>query len=307
MEYARDMVATGRVGVNQACRLLGLSKKSYYRSISPDESLEARYGSLKTKLEKIISDNPSYGYRRLKQALFDKYGLRVNHKLLLKLLRIWQLLLKRRIRRPTRGWVQVVLDFLEIRANLLWQLKRRNLISRCFQVVVSDITEIHFQGAKAYLCVHLDLVGKMIYGFQLGLSPDRKLVLQSFRKSLAKIRQLLKHVPAGIVFHQDRGSVYTSDEYVGALIDAKSKVSYSRSGEPGDNAVNESFFSRFKDEWRDVFSEARSFSELEAYVKKAIDYYNNSRYHSSIGMTSPAAFTLQQVVELTNSHRKAVS
>ena len=53
--------------------------------------------------------------------------------------------------------------------------------------------------------------------------------------------------------------------------------------------------------------EARSFSELEAYVKKAIDYYNNSRYHSSIGMTSPTAFTLQQMVELTNSHRKAVS
>jgi len=72
--------------VNQICRLLGISKKTYYYSIDPAQTLEQRYGHLKSMLERIIQKNPSYGYRRIKKALFEVYGEAVNHKVLLKLL-----------------------------------------------------------------------------------------------------------------------------------------------------------------------------------------------------------------------------
>jgi hypothetical protein len=36
-----------RAGVNQICRLLGISKKTYYYSIDPARTLEQRYGRLK--------------------------------------------------------------------------------------------------------------------------------------------------------------------------------------------------------------------------------------------------------------------
>jgi len=72
--------------VNQICRLLGISKKTYYYSIDPAQTLEQRYGHLKSMLERIIRKNPSYGYRRIKKALFEVYGEVVNHKVLLKLL-----------------------------------------------------------------------------------------------------------------------------------------------------------------------------------------------------------------------------
>ena len=87
----------------------------------------------------------------------------------------------------------------------------------------------------------------------------------------------------------------------------KCRVSFSRTGEPGDNAVNESSFSRFKEEWRDVFGEAKTFKELEDYIKKAIDYYNDERYHSSIGMKAPVKFIKKQAEYLMESHSLVVS
>ena len=68
--------------MNQICRLLGISKKTYYYSIDPAQTLEQRYGRLKSMLERIIQKNPSYGYRRIKKALFEVYGEAVNHKVL---------------------------------------------------------------------------------------------------------------------------------------------------------------------------------------------------------------------------------
>jgi transposase InsO family protein len=97
------------------------------------------------------------------------------------------------------------------------------------------------------------------------------------------------------VFSQDRGSIYTGSEYISTVLKSNCRLSHSRRGEPGDNAVNESFFSRFKEEKRDEFYEARSFEELEKMVRKAIDCYNQDRYHSSIGLQAPIDFTKMQV------------
>lgn len=305
--YAREKVKEGCIGVNQVCRLLGISKKSYYYSRDPEESFEERYKALKEKITEIIKKDPGYGYRRIKKALKERYDIVINHKLLLKLLRMWSLLLKRRIRKPKRNWIHTVLDFLQLRANILWQMIKKGIITSCFQVILSDVTEITYQGAKAYLCVHMDYFGKMVYGWKLSEIQDRSIALESFNKAVKKIKSIISHFSEGIVVHQDRGSIYTSSDYITALLDKKCKVSFSRTGEPGDNAVNESFFSRFKEEWRDVFAEARTFEELEGFVRKAIDYYNNERYHSSIGLRSPAKFIQEHIKYLTDSNALVVS
>lgn len=258
-------------------------------------------------IEWIIKKNPAYGYRRIKKALFDDFGEVINHKVLLKVLRAWGLQFKRRIRPPRKSWMSKILDFLELRANLLWRLAKDNLVNSCFQVVVSDVTELMYQGGKTYLCVHLDIFGKMIYGWRLSKSPDSMLVVQSFRKATATIRRLVGSSLPGIIIHQDRGSIYTGAEYIAAVLNEKCRLSYSRRGEPGDNAVNEAFFSRFKEEWRDLLYEARSYEELEKMVRKTIDYYNKDRYHSSIGLQAPIQFTKEQVGYLTLQRLQVVS
>ena len=102
--------------------------------------------------------------------------------------------------------------------------------------------------------------------------------------------------------HQDRGSIYTSDAYVRTVSSRGCLLSFSRRGEPGDNAVNEAFFSRLKVEWADVFYEARTFGELERLVGNAIAYYNEGRYHSSLGYRTPLAF----VNDFLTSHQQPV-
>jgi transposase InsO family protein len=207
-EYARSVVSSGRAGVNQICRLLGISKKTYYYSRDPEQTIEDRYKRLKAKIERIIKDNPAYGYRRIKKALIEDWNEVVNHKVLLKILKLWGLQLKRRIRHPRKSWIANILDFLELRANLLWQFMKKDMINRSFQVVVSDVTELLYKGGKAYLCVHLDVFGKMLYGWELSRHSDSALVVESFKMACATIRTRCWRNSAGITPIRSRKCVY---------------------------------------------------------------------------------------------------
>lgn len=267
-----------------------MSKKSFYHSCSPVDRLERRYHHLKAKVERTVENHGAYGYRRIQVALREHYGEVVNHKLLRKLLRLWGFSLPRKIRRPKPGVVQRVLTFLEARANLLFQVTPK----RAMEVVVSDITEVRYGGGTAYLCVHLDKVAKQVYGWSLSLSADARLVTASFKAAVDRIRALLGRMPHMIV-HQDRGTAYTSHGYVRTLLDHPVRPSFSRTGEPGDNTVNEAFFSRFKEELRELLGEARTFEQLHAMVAEAIAYYNRHRYHSTLNYRTPSAFVTEEL------------
>jgi len=198
-------VAFGRMGINAICAVLGISKKSYYRSRSPEQRLQARHERLRQLIRAIVEQHPGYGCRRIQVALARDNGVRVNHKLLKKLLSLWGLQLQRRIRRPARSVVQQLLDWLGRRANLLFRLKP----SRCLQVLVSYITEIRYRAGKAYLAVHLDEIGKLVWGWRLAAAANVSLVLDCFHRAVRRIRSLSGELK-GLVVHQDRGSIYSS-------------------------------------------------------------------------------------------------
>ena len=139
------------------------------------------------------------------------------------------------------------------------------------------------------MCVHKDVLGQMVYGWDIGLTMETKLVIRSLKKmtkSLLKFKQETDR----IILHQDRGSQYTSYEYVEAALKV-GKLSYSDPGTPTHNPGQESFFGRFKDEWRDEISEIETFGELKKFVRSKIDYYNYERRHTSIGLMSPRDYT----------------
>jgi transposase-like protein len=86
IEYARSTVALGRIGINAICRLLGISKKSFYASRSREDGLKVRHEMLLQMIRAIVEQHPCFGYRRIKSALSEGYGIRANHKLVKKLL-----------------------------------------------------------------------------------------------------------------------------------------------------------------------------------------------------------------------------
>lgn len=288
MEFTRNTVKNEIFGVNRICQLTGISKATFYAHQDPKEKFESKYAHLKKKVEKIIQKNSAYGIKRIKQALFDKYKITAGKDSLGKLLIVWGLSLKRKIKKKQRSIIQKILISLSDRTNLLIRTK----LNTPLQAITSDISEMLFnQGKeKCYLCVHKDALGQMVYGHKVSMNMETELVLTSLKKAIAYWKKIKVKMPKGIIFHSDQGSQFTSYEYVNAILKI-GKLSYSTPGTPTENPGQESFFGRFKDEWRDEIKELKSFSEVEKFIKSKIKYYNFKRLHTSIKYQTPYFFT----------------
>ena len=186
--------------------------------------------------------------------------------------------------------IKKILESLADRVNLLIRTK----IKSPFQAITSDITEIIYNHGnnKAYLAVHKDVLGQMVYGYEIGKTMEAKLVISSFRKAILTIKKLIKKIPTELLCHQDQGSQYTGYKYIEEVLKNKIVLSYSTPGTPTENPGQESFFGRFKDECKYEFIEMETFEELKKLISKKINYYNNRRLHTSINLQSPKKFTL---------------
>jgi putative transposase len=184
--------------------------------------------------------------------------------------------------------IQKILIKLSDKVNLLIRRK----ITAPLQAVSSDISKIYYNQGKTscYLCVHKDVKGQEVYGYEVAETMETELVMKSLSKACKRIRRLIQSIPKKILFHQDQGSQYTSYEYVEAVLQV-GKLSYSRPGTPTENPGQESFFGRFKDEWREEIQELTAYKEVKRFINKKIRYYNKERIHTSIGYTTPAAYT----------------
>lgn len=288
--FARSMVSKNLFGVNRICKLTGISKTTYYYCEDPADRFEKKYLNIKSKVQKIIKDNSAYGVKRIKAELKDKYQIQVGRDTLGKLLKLWRLDLKRKIKTRKPNMIQKILIALANRTNLLIRSK----LEKPFQALTSDVTELNFKGGKAYFCVHKDALGQMVYGWSLGLTMEASLVLKSLNMARVKLKKLVKRFNHKLkrkpLQHQDRGSQYTSHRYVKEALEWTT-LSYSNPGTPTHNAGQESLFGRFKDEWAQEIAEIETFEKLEKFVKNKIKYYNYERRHTSIGLVSPWEYT----------------
>jgi len=266
-------VAKGHFGVNRIVKLTGISKATYYQAQNPVDNFEKKYFNIKSFIEKVIKDHPAYGVDRIKAELLDTYQIKVGRDTLGKLLKLWRLSLKRKVARKHPNLIQKILLALSSRANLLIRVT----LTAPFQAITSDMTELLFAGGKAYLCVHKDALGQMVYGWSLGLTQDTDLVTKSFTMATKTIKKLVGKLTTKILCHQDRGTQYTSHRYVQLAL-TYATLSYSDPGTPTHNPGQESFFGRFKDEWKDEIAEIETFEELEKFVKDKINYYNLDVY-----------------------------
>lgn len=285
-----------KFGVNQICKLLGISKNTYYNGRNPQETFLQKYEKYKIAVEEVIEEHGSYGIRRIKAALLQEHSVVIGRDVLAKLLTLWELGLKRKTRKAKPSMIHKILKALGNRVNLL----ARVTVLAPFEAITSDITRISYGGGIAYLCVHKDLVGQMVYGYALDLNMKKELILKSLSKAKKQICRMIGKIPKNLICHQDQGSQYTSYDYVERVKKVGMVISYSEKGTPTDNAGQESFFGRFKDENRDEMMEIQTFEELEKFIDRKIIYYNERRLHTSIGYKSPKHFTNFYLKNLKN-------
>ena len=282
---------------------MNIFKSSYYysarsRSLTTRQKELEEY-ELKQKVIEVITLNPAYGYRRLIPEL-KKKGEIINHKRLLPLLKSWGITLRRKIVKKTRSGIETILTFLGSRVNAVKRLSEEesNKIGR---IVYTDFTEITYGNGsgKIYLFPYLEHVSKKIIGYAISRRPTTGAVLIALSLALKTLRDWkvdLTHT----YFHQDQGSVFKSYEYVGTIVKKlKALISFSRVACPQDNPEMESFFGRLKDEWRQVFYQAKTEDEVKQLISGAITYYNTLRIHSSHHDKSPDEF-LKEVLPVKN-------
>ncbi len=161
----------GHVGLGPALRALGLARSTWYYRVRHPRPYEARYAALRAPLERIARTHPEYGYRRTATELREGLGIRVNHKVVRRLHRLWGLPLLRQTRPPRSSAVRQVIVRAGARANLVAPLERIDPLA----VLYTDFTELVYAAGKAWLMALVDHTSKVVPGWAVGAQADTAL------------------------------------------------------------------------------------------------------------------------------------
>jgi transposase InsO family protein len=274
-------------GLNRSLAAVGLSKSTWYYHQKQKVAYQEKYAELLPILEEIARKHPEYGVPRIMPELREDYDIDTNHKVIERLLRIWDLIILRNSHRPKPSSVQQAIADAGEHANLVAQMEEIAL----FQVVYTDFTELRYADGqrKAFLIPIIGHVSKVVYGWAIGEHADTSLALQAWEQAKATFQEL-DIAYSGMIMHHDRDSVFTSHAWtVQLLLGDELRLSYALRGAK-DNTEMEAFNSRFKCEGRSLFLVAQSISELAMVVTERMKYYNTHRRHSSIGYMPPVTY-----------------
>jgi len=277
-------------GLAPALAALDLPRATWYYQQRQVRPYAARYADLRPLLEAIAREHPGYGYRRMTIELQQAYGRPVNHKVVQRLLKTWDLPLIRGIRRPRPSGVRQAVQAAGERANLIASLR----ITRPGQVVYTDFSELVYANGqrKAQLMPLLDHLSKVVWGWAVGDQATTGLALTAWQAAYQQL-QRWQMATAGMIVHHDRDPVYTGYGWTGRLLlHADVRLSYALHG-ARDNPEMEAFFSRFKEENQSLFLDAQTLPELCEVVGGRMVYYNGHRRHSSIGYVAPLTYMQQ--------------
>ena len=98
------------------------------------------------------------------------------------------------------------------------------------------------------------------------------------------------HHERGVIFHSDRGCQYTSGDFAELARANGVVLSVGRKGECWDNAVAESFFATIKRELIDTRAWPTRAGLRRAVFEYIEGWYNTRRLHSTLGYLSPAQY-----------------
>jgi transposase InsO family protein len=274
-------------GLKPALQAVGLPKSTWYYHQKHKVDYEEKYAHLKPVLEEIALDHPEYGVPRIMPELRDTYDIQVNHKVVERLLGIWELSILRSAHRPEPSAVQRAIAEAGDQANLVAQMDEIGL----FEVIYTDFTEVLYADGrrKAFLIPIIGHRSKMAYGWAVGERADTTLALRAWERAKDTFRRLA--IPySGMIMHHDQDSVFTGYNWTGqVLLEDGVQLSYALRGAK-DNPEMESFNGHFKGEGHSLFLEAQTLTDLRTVVGERMHYYNTDRRHSSIGYVPPLTY-----------------
>lgn len=269
--------------------MIGLNVSTYY--YQPKVSRRDREqadADLRDKIEWLQVNYSSWGYRTLKSQLQLRYGLQVNGKRIVRVMRKYDLF--RRIKRQFIRTTDSKHGF-PVYPHLL---KGRE-VTAINQVWGADITYIRILTGFVFLAVILDVFSRRVVGWALAKRIDHHLTVAALKMALRT-----RNPAPGLIHHSDRGVQYACKEYAMQLQEHQVQISMSAQGNPYDNAYAESFFKTLKHEEVCLW-EYESFADVVERIPQFIEaVYNKKRVHSGIRYLPPEEFEAIVLDELRN-------
>ncbi|MFB6215533.1 MAG: DDE-type integrase/transposase/recombinase, partial [Candidatus Aenigmatarchaeota archaeon] len=204
-------------GLNLTLKAAELPKSTYYYHQNQKLDYEEKYSYLKPKLDEIIDEHPGYGRDKIKTELEENHGITVNHKVIARLLRIWDIKLARAARSSGESPVRQAISEASGELNLVKDLDEEEI--DLFDVLYTDFTEISYSNGrvKAWLIPVIGHKSKLIFGWAVGKSTTTEVALKAWedtRKTFEDFGIRLE----GTILHQDQDSVFTSNDWVDQIL-----------------------------------------------------------------------------------------
>jgi transposase InsO family protein len=232
-----------------------------------------------SRVQRLVGERPSYGYRRVTAMLNREAQRRVNHKRVYRVMRYEKLLLERSTGRPKRVHDGVIVT---VNSDLRW-------CSDGFELLCWNGERVRI--AFSLDCCDREVIGYVATrGFITG-EMIRDLMAQSVT---ARFGANARTVPHPIEWLSDNGSVYTANDTVDFAESLGFLVCTTPPYSPESNGMAESFVKGFKRDY--VYLDDRH-TALEVLGKLPgwIADYNHVRPHKGLNMMSPVEYrTLNQ-------------
>jgi putative transposase len=278
-EFIDAEYATGNnaLTVLQMCVWLGVSRSGFYEWRSrPESGTARRREELRLLIKKAFDDSDgTYGHRRV-WAQLARWGVRAGLELVRALMRELGL-----VACQPRPWRPATTQ--QGAAGPIPDLVNRDFSAEVpGQKMVGDITYIPTWEGWLYLATVIDCATRKVVGWAMDDHYRTPLISAAIGMAARNT-----DLPAGAVFHSDRGSNYTSGEFAGVLEGLGIRQSVGRTGICFDNALAESFNAAVKVErvHRTVYPTRRKAREdIAGYIELR---YNRTRLHSALGYRTP--------------------
>jgi putative transposase len=257
------------ISIARQAQLFDISRASvYYRSVVSEKDKR-----IMAAIDRIYTDCPFYGSRRIQWALADDYGIRSCREHIQRLMRLMGI---EAIYPRTKGHLSLPDPQHRVYPYLLRDLA----IDHPNQVWGSDITYVKLETGWCYLIAILDWFSRYVVSWNLSASLELSFCIEALSAGLTQT------TPE--IFNTDQGSHFTSNEFVGMLKERDIRISMDGRGRCLDNIFTERLWRTVK--YENVYLQSyHDIGEAREGLTRYFQFYNTKRRHQSLHNQTPAA------------------
>lgn len=270
-----------KVSLIRFCRLLGLTRQSYYQHFWQEELISIEHELVLQRVLEIRENHRHIGTRKLYEMLQPfllEHQIKIGRDALFDLLASNYLLVRRKKRKVRttdsyhrfKKYPNLIRDFIPQKSNQLW---------------VSDITYWKISNGFVYISFITDAYSRKIVGYHVAQTMEAVETIEALKMAISGFLNE-PDCPFQLTHHSDRGMQYCSDMYVRLLKSNNIKISMTENGDPLENAIAERINGIIKEEYLNDYS-VDTIEQARELLSAVVKLYNNERPHQSIGFLTP--------------------